>query len=347
MLAILVSFRSSGGQSLTETEMRVLVTGGTGFTGTALVKRLIEQGHSVVGLDYKEGLECDVLRAHGARIVIGSVTDEQTVERSMKGVELVFHLAAAFRELNKPDSFYDKVNVGGTRVVLAAARRHGVRKLIYCSTCGVHGNVDHPPANEDAPIQPADYYQRTKYQAEPLVTRETGQGLETVILRPAAIYGPGDPERFFMIFKRVSEGTFPMFGSGRTLYHPLYIDNLIDAFLLCMPPGAGNGGVYLIADQDYYPIEEIVRAVARALDVPVRIPHYPVLPVVALGHIVEKACKPFGLPPPIFPRRVDWYRQNRAFDISRAKGELGYVPRVQLDEGLRRTAIWYREKGYL
>ncbi len=327
--------------------MRVLVTGGTGFTGTALVKRLIEQGHSVVGLDYKEGLQCDVLRAHGARIVIGSVTDQQAVERSMEGVELVFHLAAAFRELNKPNSFYDKVNVGGTQVVLAAARRHGVRKFIYCSTCGVHGNVDHPPANEDAPIQPADYYQRTKYEAEPVVAQATGQGLETVILRPAAIYGPGDPERFFMIFKRVSRGTFPMFGSGRTLYHPLYVDNLVDAFLLCMPPGAGNGRAYLIADESYYPIEEIVRAVARALDVPIRIPHYPVLPVVALGHIVEKACKPFGLAPPIFPRRVDWYRQNRAFDITRAKRELGYVPRVQLDEGLRRTAIWYREEGYL
>jgi len=327
--------------------MRVLVTGGTGFTGTALVKRLIEQGHAVVALDYQEGLQCDVLRAHGAKIVIGSVTDQQAVERSMNGVELVFHLAAAFRELNKPNSYYDKVNVGGTRVVLAAARRHGVRKFIYCSTCGVHGNVDHPPANEDAPIQPADYYQRTKYEAEPIVTQETGQGLETVILRPAAIYGPGDPERFFMIFKRVSRGTFPMFGSGRTLYHPLYVDNLVDAFLLCMPPGAGNGRAYLIADGSYYPIEEIVKAVARALGVPVRIPHYPVLPVVVLGHVVEKACKPFGLAPPIFPRRVDWYRQNRAFDTSRAKGELGYVPQVHLEEGLRRTGIWYRQMGYL
>jgi nucleoside-diphosphate-sugar epimerase len=327
--------------------MRVLVTGGTGFTGTALVKRLLLLGHAVVALDYKEGLECEALRAQGARVVIGSVTDPEAVERSMNGVEVVFHLAAAFRELNKPDSFYDKVNVGGTRVVLAAARRDGVRKFIYCSTCGVHGNVDHPPANEDAPIQPADYYQRTKYEAEPFVTQETGQGLETVILRPAAIYGPGDPERFFMIFKRVSRGTFPMFGSGLTLYHPLYVDNLVDAFLLCMPPGAGNGRTYLIADESYYPIEEIVRAVARALDVPIRIPHYPVLPVVALGHIVEKVCRPFGLAPPIFPRRVDWYRQNRAFDIARARRELGYVPRVDLDEGLRRTGEWYKMMGYL
>jgi nucleoside-diphosphate-sugar epimerase len=326
--------------------MRVLVTGGTGFTGTALVKRLIDEGHAVVALDYKEGLQCDALRGHGAEVVIGSVTDKEVVQRSMKGVEFVFHLAAAFRELNVPNSFYDDVNVGGTRVVLESARRHGVRKFIYCSTCGVHGNVDHPPANEDAPIKPADYYQRTKYEAEPLVLAESGP-METVILRPAAIYGPGDPERFFMIFKRVAKGTFPMFGSGRTLYHPLYIDNLVDSLLLCMPPGVGRGRAYLIADEHYYPIEEIVKEVARALDVDVRIPHYPVLPVVAVGHVVEKVCRPFGITPPIFPRRVDWYRQNRAFDISRAKRELGYAPRVPLPAGLRLTGQWYREMGYL
>jgi nucleoside-diphosphate-sugar epimerase len=327
--------------------MKVLVTGGTGFTGAALVNRLLDEGHSVVALDYKEGLESSALRTRGAEILIGSVTDRGAVERAFDGVEYVFHLAAAFRELNVPNSFYDEVNVGGTRTVLEAARRHRVRKFVYCSTCGVHGNVDRPPANEDAPIQPADYYQRTKYEAEPIVLREAGAGMETVILRPAAIYGPGDPERFFMIFKRVSKGVFPMFGSGRTLYHPLYIDNLVDAFLLCLPPGAGSGRTYLIADQDYFPIEEIVRAVARALEVPVRIPHYPVTPLILAGHIMEKVCRPLGIAPPIFPRRVDWYRQNRAFDITRAKKELGYAPRIGLAEGLRRTGQWYRQMGYL
>jgi nucleoside-diphosphate-sugar epimerase len=327
--------------------MKVLVTGGTGFTGAALVKRLLDEGHSVAALDYKEGLESNALRTRGAEILIGSVTDRGAVERALDGVEYVFHLAAAFRELDVPNSFYDEVNVGGTRTMLEAARRHRVRKFVYCSTCGVHGNVDRPPANEDAPIQPADYYQRTKYEAEPIVLREAGAGMETVILRPAAIYGPGDPERFFMIFKRVSKGVFPMFGSGRTLYHPLYIDNLVDAFLLCLPPGAGSGRTYLIADQDYYPIEEIVRAVARALEVPVRIPHYPVTPLILAGHIMEKVCRPLGIAPPIFPRRVDWYRQNRAFDITRAKTELGYAPRIGLAEGLRRTGQWYRQMGYL
>jgi len=327
--------------------MKILVTGGTGFTGKALVERLLDQGHQVTALDYKEGLKTRELRDRGATVVIGSVTDKEVVERAMEGAEVVHHLAAAFRETDVPQSFYDQVNVGGTRNVLEAAFELGVRKLIYCSTCGVHGNIDHPPGGEDAPIQPADYYQRTKYQAEPLVLDFHRRGLKAVILRPAAIYGPGDPERFVMIFRRVAKGTFPMFGDGRTFYHPLYIDNLVDAFLLAMEEGKGEGEAYLIADAEYLEIEQLVKKAAEALGVPVKIPHYPVWPVVAAGHVVEKACKPFRIKPPIFPRRVDWYRQNRAFKIDKAKRELGYEPKVGIEEGLRRTAEWYRREGYI
>ncbi len=327
--------------------MKVLVTGGTGFTGKALVRRLLDEGHRVVALDYKEGHKTRELRDWGAEVVIGTVTDKAVVEKCMQGIDVVHHLAAAFREMNVPETYYWDVNVEGTRKVLEAAHAAGVRKLIYCSTCGVHGNVDDPPGGEDAPIQPADYYQRTKYEAEPLVRSYFEKGMKTVILRPAAIYGPGDPERFFLIFKRVAGGSFPMFGNGKTLYHPLYIDNLVDAFMLAMQEGKGDGGAYLIADEDYLEIEDLVRRVAKALGTPVKVPHYPVLPLVATGHVLEFVCKPFKITPPIFPRRVDWYRQNRAFRIDRAKKDLGYVPRVGIDEGLRRTAEWYRKEGLL
>lgn len=327
--------------------MKILVTGGTGFTGKALVNRLLNDGHEVVALDYKEGLKTEDLRARGAEVVIGSVTDKEMLEKCMPGVDVVQHLAAAFRELNVPDTYYYDVNVNGTRNVLDAAQRHGVKKVVYCSTCGVHGNIDNPPGGEDAPIQPADYYQKTKYQAEPFVKEASKNGLDAVILRPAAIYGPGDPERFFMIFKRVSKGTFPMFGNGRTFYHPLYVDNLVDALVLAMAPGKGTGEAYLIADEQYVTIEDLVRRIGKALNVNVKVPHYPVMPLVVSGRVMETLCRPFGITPPIFPRRVDWYRQNRAFKIDKAKRDLGYDPKVGLDEGLKRTAEWYKQEGYL
>ena len=258
--------------------MKMLVTGGTGFTGTALVRRLLSDGHSVVVLDYKEGLAASELKRRGAEVILGSVTDRDVVTRAMRGVDFVHHLAAAFRELNVPERHYYEVNVEGTRNVLTAAARAGVQKVVYCSTCGVHGNIDHPPAAEDSPIKPADYYQQTKYEAEPFVREWNRRGLRTTILRPAAIYGPGDPERFFMIFRRVARGVFPMFGDGKTPYHPLYIDNLVDAFIAAMPLDVGNGEAYLIADENYVEIEKLVKAVAAALGVDVSIPHYPLLP---------------------------------------------------------------------
>jgi len=327
--------------------MKVLVTGGTGFTGKALVRRLLDENYDVIALDYQEGLKTQELRDWGAEVVIGTVTDREVVRRVMQGVDIVHHLAAAFRELNVPDSYYREINVRGTHIVLEEAFAQNVKKFIYMSTCGVHGNIDNPPGGEDAPIQPADYYQQTKYDAEPLVEEFHKKGMKTVILRPAAIYGPGDPERFFMIFKRVQKGVFPMFGSGKTYYHPLYIDNLIDACMLAMEEGKGDGQAYLIADEEYVEIKELVKKTARALNVDVRIPHFPVMPVIAAGHVCEKICKPFKITPFIFPRRVDWYRQNRAFKIDKAKRELGYVPRIDLDEGLRRTGAWYKKEGYL
>ena len=327
--------------------MKVLVTGGTGFTGKALVKRLIDSGHQVVVMDYKEGIKTDEIKGWGAEVVIGSVTDTAVVDRVVKGVDVVHHLAAAFRELDVPNSYYEEVNVQGTVNVLKAAKQEGVKRFIYCSTCGVHGNVENPPAAENAPIKPADYYQRTKYEAEPLVLAEHGTTMQTLVVRPAAIYGPGDPERFGMIFRRVNKGVFPIFGDGKALYHPLYIDNFVDLLEIVLQPGMGDGEVYLVADEEYVEIEQLVKKVAKAMGKEVKLPHYPFLPLSIAGHVMEKLCQPFKVTPPIFPRRVDWYRQNRAFDISKAKKDLGYEPQVGLDEGLRRTAEWYVAEGYL
>ena len=130
-----------------------------------------------------------------------------------------------------------------------------------------------------------------------------------------------------MIYRRVARGRFPMFGDGKTLYHPVYIDNLVDAFILSAAPGVGAGEAYIIGDEDYLSIEELVRKVGKALEVDVSVPHLPIGPLIVAGHICERLCKPFGINPPIFPRRVDWFRQVRAFSIDKAKRDLGDTAR--------------------
>ncbi len=327
--------------------MKIFVTGGTGFTGAALVLRLLEDGHQVVALDKQPGLIDDELRKKGAEIIYASVADRDAVARGSAGAEVVMHLAAAFRDIGVPDEVYKTVNVKATRIVAEEALKAGVRKLVYCSTQGVHGHIETPPGDETSPIAPADYYQQTKYEGELELKFLEGTALEYTILRPTAIYGPGDPGRFLMIYKRAKSGKFPMFGSGKTYYHPVYIDNLVDAFVLAAKPGAGKSQAYLIADSEYFSIQELVRRVGKAIGVEVAVPHYPIWPLIIMGHVCEKLCKPFGIEPPIFPRRVDWFRQVRAFRIDKAKRELGYIPRIGIDEGLKRTGDWYKATGRL
>ena len=327
--------------------MKILVTGGTGFTGSALVLRLLGLGHSVRSLDYQKGVFFNDIKNAGGELVTGSITDADLVNKCTEGVEFVFHLAAAFRELNVSTEHYFNANVNGTRNVMSAAREKKVKKVVYCSTQGVHGHIKNPPGDENSPILPEDYYQQTKYEGELVAQEFIREGMNVTIIRPTAIYGPGDPGRFRMIYQRVNKGFFPMFGKGDTFYHPVYIDNLVDAFLIVMDPEKGRGETYIIADEEYVTIKDLVRRVGQAMGVDVKIQHFPILPLIVAGHVCEKVCKPFGITPPIFPRRVDWYRQVRAFRIDKAKQDLGYRPRIGLDEGLKMTADWYRREGLL
>ena len=325
--------------------MRIFVTGGTGFTGAALVQRLLRDGHSVVSLDKQPGLIDDELKRAGAELVYGSVTDRAKVAACSQRAEVVMHLAAAFRDVGVADEVYRAVNVDGTRIVAEEALKAGARKLVYCSTQGVHGHIENPPGDESSPIAPADYYQRTKYEGELELKSLDGTSLEYTIIRPTAIYGPGDPGRFQMIYRRAKKGKFPIFGGGRTYYHPVYVDNLVDAFVLAMGAGKGAGRAYIIGDAEFFTIEELVSRIGKAIGVGVKTPHFPIWPLIIAGHVCEKVCKPFGIEPPIFPRRVDWFRQVRAFKIEKARRELGYEPRVGIDEGLKRTGDWYVSTG--
>ncbi|MGP1273478.1 MAG: NAD-dependent epimerase/dehydratase family protein [Phycisphaerales bacterium] len=327
--------------------MKVLVTGGTGFTGSHLVRRLIRKGDEVVVLDNQPGLFHDELRDLGATIHIGSVTDREIVNKATEGCEVVQHTAAAFRKLNVPDRHYWDVNVEGTRNVCNACKTFGVRKLVYCSTQGVHGHIATGTGSEESPIAPADYYQETKYNGEEVVMQFVHEGLDATIVRPTAIYGPGDPGRFLMLYKLCKTGTFHMFGDGTTHYHPVHIENLCDVFELAASAPGVTGEAFIAGDDHSVELNELVREVGRAMDIDVKIRYWPFAPLRAAAVVCEGVCKPLRITPPLFPRRVDWYRQHRSFTIDKARTKLGYNPRVDLPMGLKQTGDWYRQFGYL
>jgi nucleoside-diphosphate-sugar epimerase len=327
--------------------MKVLVTGGTGFTGSHLTCRLLQRGHDVVVIDNQPGMFFDELKQMGADIHIGSVTDRDLARKCVKGCEVVHHVAAMFRKVNLPKKVYWDVNVEGTRVMLEESLRAGVSSFVNCSTCGVHGDVKTPPASENSPIAPEDYYQYTKYEGERIIPEYLGKGMKIVSIRPTAIYGPGDPERFLMLYRRIKSGRFLMFGNGKAHYHPVYVDNLVDGFELADAASNDDGQAYLIADERSSSIEDLVTAIGKSMDVPVTVQHLPFWPLWTTALLCEGIYKPLPMEPPLFRRRVDWFRQNRSFSIAKARKELGYSPKVGLAQGLSNTARWYQEQGYL
>lgn len=328
--------------------MNVLVTGATGFTGGHLARHLRRAGHDVAVLVRPASLaKAHALQAGGIEIRPGDLIDAAAVRRACANREVVFHIAATYREAGQSDAAYTRVNVDGTRHVLEGALAAGAKRVVHCSTGGVHGHIEHPPANENAPLAPGDVYQRTKLQAEQLASRfGRERGLEVVVARPIGIYGPGDM-RFLKMFRGLARGRFPMLGSGRVFYHLTYIDDLVRGFELCGTVAAAAGRTYILAGPRYTTLKELVDIVARTLGVaPPRV-MLPVWPVWLAGALTEAVCVPLRIEPPLYRRRVDFYRKSRAFDTTRARQELGYNPTVDLDTGIRLTADWYRAQNLL
>ena len=328
--------------------MRVLVSGATGFTGGHLARSLARRGIAVRGLVRPASrARADALVEAGIDVVPGDLTHEASLGPACDGVETVYHIAATFRTAGQQDATYRAVNAQGTRALLDAAQRAGVTRFVHCSTVGVHGHVERPPANEDAPLAPGDIYQKTKLEGEQLARAAGCSGsMEVVVVRPAGIYGPGDT-RFLKMFRGIAKRRFPMLGAGTVCYHLTYIDDLVEGFRLCGESPTAAGRTYILAGPRYTSLNELVRVIADELDAPPPRWRFPVWPVRVAGALCEGACVPLGVEPPLYRRRVDFFTKNRAFDAARARRELGFAPTVDLVDGVRRTAAWYRRQGWL
>ncbi len=326
--------------------MKIALTGASGYTGGRLLERLLARGDSVIAL-VRAGSVTSALTSNRVEIVRGVLGSAEDAQRLVAGCDAVMHVAAVYRTAGHKDSYYREVNVLGTRKLLEASAAAGVRRFVHTSTVGVHGDVKNPPADENAPIAPSDIYQATKAEAEALA-REFGRsrGLEVAIVRPAAIFGPGET-RLLKVFRSIARGRYAVVGDGTPHYHLVYIDDLVDGFLLALTRPEAAGETFIIGGPRSISQNDLAREVAQATGGSVWPFRLPAWPVQRLGDVVEALCVPLGLEPPIHRRRVDFWVKNRSFSIEKARRLLGYEPKVDVTEGIARTARWYRENGWL
>lgn len=331
---------------MTTSPPAVLVTGATGFTGGHLARGLAERGYRVRVL-VRDDRRAAALAAAGFEASRGDLRDASSLERAVEGVGTVYNIAAIDRQAGLGAADYRAVNVDGVGALVRAAARAGARRLVHCSTVGVHGDVQRPPADEDAPLRPGDVYQRTKLEGERTAREEAARcGLELVIARPSGIYGPGD-RRLLKLFRGVARRRFVILGSGQIYYHLTYIDDLVEGFHLCGTVPGAAGRTYILAGGEVGTLRELVQTVADEAGVPAPRLRVPVWPVWLAGALCEAACVPLRIEPPLYRRRVDFFTKSRAFDIGRARSELGFAPRVGLRDGIRRTLAWYRQQGWI
>lgn len=331
--------------------MKVLITGGTGFLGSSLALRLRGRGESVVVIAKeatpREAANAKELRDAGVDVRLGEFGDEPLVADALKGVDLVYHIAAAMREANVGDGHFHEVNVNQTKRLLARCKDGGVGRFVYCSTGGVVGTDRGVTTDEDTDFRPKDIYQLTKGIAEKAVlefSRTTGYPVAAI--RPPGVYGARDG-RLVKLFRMVQKGRFLMFGDGRGKHHNVYIDDLLDAFEMAAVKPEAVGRVFNASGPESVPLTDFVLEIARSVDAEVRFVKVPYPPVAAAAVLCETLCRPFGIQPPLYPRRLDFYRHDEDFSNRRAREVLGWTPKHSLAEGLAKTAAGYWAQGLI
>lgn len=326
---------------------KVLVTGATGFTGVVLTKKLVKAGLEVNAIA-RPSSNLAPLRNYDIRWFRGDVFDPKTVAEASKDVVYIFHVAAAFREAKSSEQDYRNVHLQSTKLLAREALSNpNFKRFVHISTIGVHGHIEDGPADENYRFAPGDGYQRTKAEAE-LWIRTFGekQGLPFTVIRPAAIYGPGD-KRLLKLFKMACRKYFPLFGKGNCIYHLIHVDDLTNAFIIAATSPQAPGQVFICGDKEPIAIADIARIVARTLGRSIKIVRIPIKPFFIAADICEALCRPFHIEPPIYRRRVAFYTKDRLFDTTKLRNILGYHPIHSNEQGIVQTTRWYVEKGWL
>ncbi|MFP4496780.1 MAG: NAD-dependent epimerase/dehydratase family protein [Vulcanimicrobiota bacterium] len=326
-------------------QMNILVTGGGGFLGKAIVRSLVGMGVNVRSFSRKEYPE---LKKMGVEVIKGELAEFEDVKQAVKDCGAVFHVAAKAGIWGDYEDYYN-TNVLGTKNVIDACKENGVKKLIYTSSPSVvFHNCDQEGDDESVgyPSNFLSYYPRTKAEAEQLVIEANSENLATVSLRPHLIWGPGDNHLVPRIIERAEKGQLRIVGDGNNKVDTVYIDNAAQAHILAfkkLEPGSEiSGKTYFITNNEPLKMKIILNKILEAGGLPPVEKHIPSNIAYFLGGVMEFAYNILKIKEE--PRMTRFLAKELScahwFDITSAERDLDYKPEVSIDQGMEKLKNW-------
>lgn len=329
--------------------MKVLVTGGTGFVGKHLVRQLINRG-ALVRMLVRKTSTIEECKEMGVEFVYGDITDQGSLRGIAKHIEIVYHLAGMGHVSATSKAAHQRsldINVNGTKYLAEECSSEGVDKFIHFSSTAAMGLIKKPMVTETEPCKPSTPYQKTKYESEQVVEKYWMEhGLRSVILRPCMIYGVGGAGEFLKFCRLINRGFFPKIGRGRNLTPIVHVNDVVQAAILLLNKG-NPGEVYLIASKESYELKRIRSLIAKYL--PTSKPYFYIPTSLALtgAYCLETLSRLFNFTPVVTSKNISSTVVDRVFSIQKAKENLGYNPKVDLEFGIKETIKWYEDMGYL
>lgn len=325
--------------------MKILVTGATGFIGSHLAERLLQEGHQVRALVRPSSNQL-FIKDLDLEVIQGDITNIEDVNRAVQGCEIVYHLAT-HRSRISAKKYLQVNNIQATENIATSVLKANVKRLVFAGSAGLYySTIKNPPANEDTPPLPTSYYHRSKLLGENLLTQlYKKESLPIVTARITSTIGPRC-SRWLNLCKTIGNKRFKLIGNGSNYDHLLYISDAVDGLIRCAQTPSIEGQSYLLAGREPTKIKEFVQIIAKEIGVDLPTGNIPKLPFQTFLFACKllKATTTIELP---LTGRYNMFFSNRILDISKARAELKFDPKVSTQEGMHHTIRWYREHNWL
>jgi nucleoside-diphosphate-sugar epimerase len=325
----------------------ILVTGGTGLIGSFLVETLVRKND--VRCLVMKNTDTKFIDDLGVEFVYGDITDIKSLKPAVKGVDKVFHLAAAFKKdmpKNPTEDLYFKVNANGTENLLEVCKQDGVGRVVHFSASGVYGPSSDAPVNENSEYNPSDSYEKSKCEGEKIALKYNETGLPVTIVQPTIVYGPRETSVMLRFFKFIKDRRV-IIGNGKNKFNFVYVEDVVDGAILASKEKNAIGQRYLLGYEKSYPMSDFVKVITSTFGVTsskIKVPY-----LIAKDGVIflNALCDLVGCTSPIKVHSVNFLAGNHDYDISKAKRELGYRPKVSLKEGVKITVKWYKDNNLI